>query len=81
MRLIGLCYTDSTHSTFIISVDMKIVNDMAPHGLSRVSAQLCGLFSDEGRLMAAFDFRQDRLALMRANLLPENAHGTIVHDL
>ena len=79
--LIGLCYTDSTHRTFIISVDMKNVNDMAPHVSSRIRAQLCGLFSGEGRLMAVFGFRQDRLALMRANLLTENAHRTLVHDL
>ena len=54
---------------------------MAPHESSLVKAQVRGLFSGKGRLMTAFHFRQDRLALMRANLLPEYAHGTIVHDL
>ena len=40
LRLIGLCYTDSTHHTIMISVGMKIVGGMALHDSSHAKAQL-----------------------------------------
>ena len=81
LRLIGLCYVDSTYHMVMISVDLKVISRMTPYNASRVTTQLRGLFiRGEGR-MAAFDFSQDRLALERAGVLQGNAQGPLVHNL
>ena len=72
LHLICLCCAVGAGHSIMASVDMKVVDGMNERDMHQVKVELCDLFVTRLGRMVVFGFKQDKKALDRVGILPDN---------